>query len=60
MVAHRREKKIKEFVRVMRVVGFEPTKEAKYTSDLSKEKVKVLVYRLGGDSACGEIEEAKY
>lgn len=44
----------------MRVVGFEPTKEAKYTSDLSKEKVKVLVYRLGGDSACGEIEEAKY
>ena len=60
MVAHRREKKIREFIRIMKMVGFEPTKDPSYTSDLTKEKVKVLVYRLVEDAACGQIEEAKY
>ena len=60
MVAHRREKKIKEFVRIMKMVGFETTKDPKLTTELTREKVKVLVYHLVEGESFGQIEEAKY
>lgn len=60
MVVHRREKKLREFMRIMKMVGFEPTKDPKLTTEVTKERVKVMVYRLAEEEAKGQIEEAKY
>ena len=42
------------------MVGFEPTKDPKLTTEVTKERVKVMVYRLAEEEAKGQIEEAKY
>ncbi len=60
MVVHRREAKLRNFVRMMKIVGFQVSADPRLTSELTKEKVKVLVYRLTEEDASGQIEEAKY